>query len=405
MAQDRRHPLLIHVTTMPETFTFFRGQIAFLREQGFVVQAVSSPGPLLEATAAREQIPVSAVPMSRQITPWADLASLGCLYGIFRREKPAIVHAHTPKAWLLGTLAARLAYVPVVVYGMRGLPFVTAQGLKRQILILTEKIACALADRVIAVSQANRRTALNAGICPPGKIVVLANGSSNGVDATGRFQPQRFSPETRAELRQRYQIPPDAVVVGFVGRIVRDKGIVELAQAWQWLRSRYPQLYLLLIGPREPQDPVPESIILEMQADPRVVFAGQCPDPAPFYTAMDILVLPTHREGFPNTPLEAAAMNLPVVTTTVDGCPEAVADGVTGILVPPYDSQALAQALATLVNSPELREKLGQAGRQRVLAQFQPQLIWQALADEYQQLLAAKTGHQGKLRFCSRNAG
>ena len=381
---------LIHVTTVPETFTFFRGQIGFLREQGFVVKAVSSPGPLLAATAAREQIPVFAVPMHRQITPVADLVSLWQLYRLFQREKPDIVHAHTPKAGLLGTLAARLARVPVVVYGMRGLPFVTAQGLKRQILIFSEKIACALADRVIAVSQANRRTALAAGICPPEKIVVLANGSSNGVDAAGRFQPHRFPPETRTGLRERYQIPGDAVVLGFVGRIVRDKGIVELAQAWQWLRARYPQLYLLLVGPMEPQDPVPETILKDLQADPRVVCTGQCPDPAPFYTAMDILVLPTHREGFPNTPLEAAAMNLPVVATTVDGCVEAVADGVTGILVPPFDSQALAQALERLITSPDLREKMGQAGRERVLAQFQPQMIWQALYDNYQQLLSGK---------------
>ncbi len=384
--------VLIHITTVPDTFTFFRGQIGFLQEQGFVVQAVSSPGPLLAATAQREQIPVFAVPMQRQITPLADLSSLWRLYSIFRREKPDLVHAHTPKAGLLGTLAARLAGVPVVVYGMRGLPFVTARGLKRQILIFSEKIACALADRVIAVSQANRRTALAAGVCPPEKIVVLANGSSNGVDATERFNPHRFPPETRAQARERLQIPLNAVVLGFVGRIVRDKGIVELAQAWQWLRRRYPELYLLLIGPIEPQDPVPPDILQDLQKDPRVVFTGLCHDPTPLYTAMDILVLPTRREGFPNTPLEAAAMQLPVVATTVDGCVEAVADGVTGILVPPYDSQALAQALELLITSPELREKMGQAGRQRVLEKFQPHMIWQALYDNYQQLLSAKGG-------------
>ncbi len=389
----RREPLLlIHVTTVPETFTFFRGQIGFLQERGFLIKAVSSPGPLLAATAQRENIQVFPVPMPRRITPWADLVSLWQLYGIFRQQQPTIVHAHTPKAGLLGTLAARLARVPVVVYSMRGLPFVTARGLKRSLLLGTEKVACGLADRVIAVSQANRQTALAAGICSPGKIMVLGHGSSNGVDAEARFNPRRLAPETRARVRQRYHIPAEAVVLGFVGRIVRDKGILELAQAWQWLRERYPNLYLLLVGPKEPQDPVPRPVLADLEADSRVVWTGPCDDPAPFYAAMDILTLPTHREGFPNTPLEAAAMNLPVVATAVDGCVEAVADGVTGILVPPYDSRALAQALARLVSAPELREKMGQAGRRRVLAQFRPQVIWQALYESYRQLLSAKLG-------------
>ena len=266
---------IIHVTTVPTTFGFFQGQIAFMKERGFIVQAVSSPGEALDRTAKREGITVFPVEMHRRITPWADLDSLSKLYHLFRRQKPTVVHAHTPKGGLLGVIAARLARVPIVIYGMRGLPFVTAKGLKRKILMLSETVACRLADRVTAVSFANRDQAIAAGFCPPQKIVVLGKGSSNGVDAECRFNPQKLPAKIRERIRQQYRIPAKALVLGFVGRIVRDKGIVELATAWQRLRDRYPNLYLLLAGPIEPQDPIPIDVLEALQTDPRVKLIGR----------------------------------------------------------------------------------------------------------------------------------
>jgi glycosyltransferase involved in cell wall biosynthesis len=382
--------ILVHVTTIPETFNFFRGQINYLKAQGFEVHAVSSGGGSLIEIGEREAITTHAIDMTRKIDPLKDLIALAKLYRLFRGIRPDIVHANTPKAGLLGVLAARLARVPVVVYGMRGLRFETGEGLRRGILYSAEALTCRLAHRVICNSFSNRSRAISLGLCQEDKIRVLAQGSSNGVDAAGRFNPRNLPPTIRPQLRDDYQIPPDALVVGYVGRIVRDKGIAELEGAWQVLKDRFTDLFLLLVGPIESHDPVPPQVLDSFQKDPRVRLAGPVRETAPFYAAMDLLVLPSYREGLPNTPLEAAAMELPVVATRVDGCVDAVVDGVTGILIPPRDSGALADAISRLLQDPEERRQMGLAGRERVCRDFRPELIWQALYENYLDLLNSK---------------
>jgi glycosyltransferase involved in cell wall biosynthesis len=176
-------------------------------------------------------------------------------------------------------------------------------------------------------------------------------------------------------------------VVGFVGRIVRDKGIVELYQAWKILRARDLNLHLLLVGPFDPQDPVPPGIESRLRKDPRAHLTGMDWDTPRLYAAMDVVSLPTYREGFPNVPIEAAAMGLPVVATRIPGCVDAVQDGVTGTLVPPADAHALARAIEAYVTDPVLRRRHGVAGRERVLREFRQEVIWEALYREYLRLL------------------
>jgi glycosyltransferase involved in cell wall biosynthesis len=378
--------ILIHVTTVPETLTFFRGQIGYMKEKGFIVHGVSSPGKFLEETASREGILAHAVEMPRRISPLSDLRALYKLHRLFLTLKPTIVHSHTPKSGLLGSLAARLARVPVVIYTMHGLPFKTAKGPKRLILRATETLSCRLADRVFAVSLANRQEAIALRICSADKIKILGSGSCNGVDAEGRFNPHNLSMGVREQVRQAYNIPDYGLVLGYVGRIVRDKGIAELEAAWQILRPSFPHSYLMMVGDEEPQDPVPVDVMERLRTDKRVIITGWA-DPVPFYAAMDIMVLPTYREGFPVTPLEAAAMELPVVATWVDGCSEAVADGVTGLLVPSRNSSVLAAKIQSLLQNPGVRKAMGAAGRRRVLTSFNPNAIWESLYQEYASLL------------------
>lgn len=378
---------VFHITTVPTSLVFLHGQVGYMKAHGFRIHALSSPGKELDAFAKREAVEVSAVEMPRRITPLRDLRAVAAIFREMRRVRPAIVHAHTPKGGLLGMIAGAVAGAPVRVYHMRGLPLLAASGFRRRLLWVTEWVACRLAHRVICVSHSILREAVAARICPSSKIKVLLGGSGNGVDAAGRFGLEAQRADVRAETRSRFGIPEDALVIGYVGRIVRDKGIEELATAWHQLRDAFPHLHLLLVGPFEPQDPIRAKTERLLREDPRIHLAGMDWNTPPLYTAMDIVVLPTYREGFPNVPLEAAAMRLPVVATRVPGCIDAVAEGETGLLVPPRDATALAAALRQYLEHSELRLLHGAAGRARVLREFQPEAIWKACFEEYQQLL------------------
>jgi len=387
VSADRNSNLLVHIVTVPQTLNFLRGQIAYMKRRGFQVAAIASPGDSGAIISDAEGIPVYAIQMSRRMTPARDLVALWKLYRLLVNLKPGIVHAHTPKAGLLGTLAAFLARVPVRIYHIRGLPFESARGVRCGLLRWTERVSCRLANRVLAVSHSMRNIAIRENLCSPRKIEVPAKGSGNGVDANGKFNPSRYGAIVRKEMRRELRLPSEAVVIGFVGRVVRDKGIVELAQAWHSIRQENPLAFLLLVGPLEPQDPVPASTLRMLEGDANVRMTGGVSEVAPFYTAMDILALPTYREGFPNVPLEAAAMCLPVVATQIPGCVDAVVNGVTGTLVDPRNPVELYQALKQYIEKPELRQLHGSNGRQRVIRDFQQEGIWKAVYAEYRRLL------------------
>jgi glycosyltransferase involved in cell wall biosynthesis len=381
---------LIHITTVPESLPFLTGQVGYMKAQGFDVQAISSPGEQLDHFAAAEGISAHAISMPRRITPLRDLVAVAQLWHCLQQSRPQIVHAHTPKGGLLGMASAWLARVPVRIYHMHGLPMMTATGLKRHLLKWAERLACMLAHQVLCVSRSVREVAVAEQLCPPEKIKVLRKGSINGVDALEQLNPAKLPAGTRGKVRARYGIPPEAMVAGFVGRVVRDKGLIELTQAWQMLREEFPGLHLLIVGPFESQDPLPADVVALLRGDPRIHLAGECGTMAPLYAAMDLLVLPTYREGFGLVAIEAAAMALPVVATCIPGCVDAVENGVTGMLVPVHEALALADALCRYLRDPELRCRHGAAGRLRVLRDFQQQPLWEAVYQEYTRLLRDK---------------
>lgn len=385
--EGRARPTVVHVMTVPISLAFLSGQVSHMRGCGFSLHAITSPGPELAQFAEREGATVHAIPMARAITPIRDLSAVWQLWRTLRAIQPDIVHAHTPKGGLLGMIAATLAGTPVRVYHMRGLAFLTESGSRRWMLRVTERISCALARRVLAVSHSMRSIAVEEGLCRPEKIKVLLGGSGNGVDAKGRLKP--MDQTARCSARAQYGIPQSATVVGFVGRLARDKGIVELAAAWNLLRERHPGLQLLLVGWDE-LEPALADLGAALRADERVHVTGPQSEMARLYAAMDVVALPTYREGFPNVALEAAAMALPIVATSVPGCVDAVQDGVTGTLVPAHDATALAAALERYLSDPPLRVRHGEAGRHRVLTSFRQEAIWDAIAAEYRSLLGSR---------------
>lgn len=381
-------PKIVHITTVPQSLIFLTGQVGFMQQQGLEIEAISSPGDQLTAFGKAHDVVTHAIDMPRRISPGADLLSLSKMISALKNIRPDLVHAHTPKGGLLGMIAATAAGVPRRVYHMRGLPMVTATGNKRMLLTWTERVSCALAHEVICVSHSLRQVAIEEKLCPPHKMHVMLGGSGNGVDAATRFNPERQPKEMGQSIRELYGIPQDAVVVGFIGRLVQDKGILELTRAWRKITQSHPNAHLLIVGPFESRDAVPKDIVKTLQNTSSIHLAGFQKDTPAFYTAMDIVVLPTYREGFPNVPLEAAAMGLPVVATAIPGCTDAVDDGNTGLLVPVQNSDALAEAIITYLDDPDLRQTHGRRGRERVLADFAPEGIWRGIYALYQTLLA-----------------
>ena len=384
-----RKASILHTSTVASTLFFLDGQTEFMRSRGLEIQALSSPDKVLEHLHEHQRIPVYGIEMPRRITPIQDVFALRRIYRVLRSVRPDIVHAHTPKGGLLGTIGAWLARTPIRIYHIRGLPFVTAEGYKRRLLTLSEKVSCKLATQVLCVSHSVRQLLLDAGLCPPWKVKVLRHGSMNGIDAERLFNPHLIPDGVRLEVRCEYGIPESARVIGFVGRIVRDKGLIELMEAWQILRAKYPDLHMLVVGPFEPQDPVPPETEEVLRTDPQIKLTGLQGDIPRLYKAMDILALPTYREGFNNTLLEAAAMELPAVASAVPGCTDVVIDGVTATLVPPRDGLALADALSRYLDDPDLCRRHALAARERVLRDYRPEDMWESLYQEYLRLLGA----------------
>lgn len=383
------NPRIVIITTSAlTTRCFLEGQIRLMASEGFDIHTICSPGPQLEECRRNLGVPMHETAMMRRISPLADAVALLRLALNLRRLRPAIVHTHTPKAGLLGMGAARLAGVPVRIYTINGLRFATCAGLRRALLKTADKLGCWLATDILCVSNTLREEAIALGLCPPHKVKTLGDGGSHGVD-TSRFDPDRRNSADRQSIRLRYGLPSDALVIGYIGRIVRDKGIAELFSAWRVLRDEFPNLRLFLCGAPEEEDPLPRGLIQALRDDPRVRLAGEMLHDMPaFYAAIDISVLPSHREGLPNAALESQAMRVPLVATRIVGTTDAVRDGTTGFLVEPRNSAALAQALRPLILDGELRARIGAAGRVFVSRHFQEERISALLAAEYRRLRA-----------------
>ena len=377
---------VLHAVTSSLSLVLLRGQLDYLRAAGFHPAVVCGPGPQLDEMRATESIPVFTVGMEREISPLKDLVALVRASQLVRRLRPMISNSGTPKAGLLVGLAAWFNRVPCRIYTLRGLRVETATGPKRWLLLLTERIACACAHRVICVSLSLRQRAVELGVVPPEKTIVLASGSSNGVD------PYRFSstPERLADaaaVRRRLGIDPYRAVIGYVGRLTSDKGVPELMTAFGLVRQRFPSAALLLVGSYERGDPVPPEMRAAIESDLGVIRVDFTSEIATYYFVMDMLVLPTHREGFPNVVLEAQAASRPVVTTRATGALDSVCDSVTGLLVPVGDTAGLADALMKLLSDRDLARRMGRAGRERVIREFRHETIWEALAGFYRELL------------------
>lgn len=376
---------ITYIVTSALTAThLLRGQLSHVAGQGFETSIISSPGAGLSSLSAQEGAAVEEISIRREIAPLHDLYSLWKLWRTLRRLRPDCVNASTPKAALLGLIAARALGIPIRIYTIRGLRLETARGFKRWLLTTTERIALRCASDVICVSSSLRQKLANLDLAPYDKVRVLASGSSNGVDY------ERFSVEQDlrrlSEIRQQLGLRTNEFVIGFVGRLTRDKGIADLLAAFDRLLESGRNCRLLVIGDPEGGDPLPAPILNRMREDSRITLHPWARNIEEYYPLMNVLAFPSYREGFPNAPLEAACASVPTVAYRVTGSVDAIADNSTGCLVERGDAESLAASIDEYIGNPELRDAHGSQARQRAFDEFRREIVWQALTREYERL-------------------
>lgn len=381
---------VLHVTNVPFTVKqFLNGQIAYMHDHGVDVHVALRLDGLAGDFDTRGISEVHDIAIPRDIDPIGDLRAVRYLVRLIRRLQPGVVHGHTPKGGLLASIAAAITRTPMV-YHCRGLPYTTASGPKRQLLQATERLTLRLADRVLCISPSLREAVRADALCSDAKVTVPGGmGSGNGISAT-QYDPARHR-EAGRTLRTRLRIPPESPVIGFVGRLIRQKGIHELIDAFSHLRGTWPDLHLIVVGVFDERDKIAGPVRELMQNSPGIHLVGYQAYTAPWYAAMDVLAFPTYREGFGAVAAEAGAMEVPVVASRVTGCVDSIVDGETGILVTPASADALAAGLERYLRDPALRRRHGVRARQHVLSSFDQERIWGDILSVYQEL-AARNG-------------
>lgn len=376
---------VIQTFTVPVSLGFIEGQVSYWKEKGLAVQIVCADGEALPVFARKHGVTYHVVSFKRAITPFHDLICLWQTYRLFRRVKPAIVHGNTPKAGLISMLAARLAGVTVRVYEIHGFPFESRRRLSRWLLISMERLSCRASTHVLAVSDSLRKQAIRLEIAKAEKLTVPHHGSCNGVESLSKFNPSKLDARKLRQLKEELNL--NGTVIGFVGRLTRDKGVVELASAWQLLREEYPNVTLLLIGSSELESFPGKEVVDEMLRDPQVRQIGFVSEMAYYYALLDFMLLPTYREGLPNVLLEAGAMEVAAIASRVTGTVDALVEDETGLFCDAYSAESLARQMRVYLDNPDLVRQHGQNARRWVLRDFNPVDVWNAKFAVYQRAL------------------
>lgn len=379
-------PKLFRITTVPiSLFFLLKGQLRFMN-QYYDVKGVSSEDEdgLRLAAAENEGIEIIPIEMTRTISPIKDLKSVWQLYKLFKKEKPLIVHTHTPKAGTVGMLAAKLAGVPNRLHTIAGLPLLEATGPKRRLLDLVEKATYACATKIYPNSKGLHDIILENKYTRAEKLKVIGQGSTNGID-TSHFDPAVLVEEDLEKLREEIGIQSEDFVFVFVGRLVQDKGINELLSAFQKLSEKLSTAKLLLVGFFEKElDPLSEVSEKILETNKSIIYVGFQKDVRPYFAISHALAFPSYREGFPNVVMQAGAMNLPSIVTDINGCNEIIIEGENGTIIPVKNETALYEAMLKFMEDKTYYNQLKQNARTMIADRYEQQVVWEALLAEYQ---------------------
>lgn len=375
---------IIRTSTVPGSLnTFCRGLLRELQEKdGYEIVAVSSPDSVLDEIKNREGVKTYAVPMERHISPVKDLRSLWGLIRVFRKERPVMVHSMTPKAGLLSMMAAWICRVPVRLHTFTGLVFPTATGIKKKILIFTDRLTCAFASHIVPEGEGVKNDLINYKITKK-PLKVLGYGNVRGIDLN-YYNPVLSEVQSEAEKIRK----PGVFTFVFVGRLVRDKGINELVEVFSRLNIQYPNTRLLLVGPYEEKlDPLEQKTLIEINSNKAIETVGVQKDVRPWLAASDAFVFPSYREGFPNVVIEAGAMGLPSIVTDINGSREIIIEGKNGTIIPPRNTDALYQAMKSFIEEADKCAEMASSARALIMSRYEQSYVRNCLKEYYKELL------------------
>ena len=386
---------LIRVTTSDISLdSLIKGQLKFLSSE-FEVIGVSNNTGVLAMVGEREGIRTIEIPMHREISLFSDIKCLWLLYKLFRKEKPDIVHANTPKGSMLSMIASKLAFVPHRLYTVTGLRYQGASGLFRILLMVMERISCYCATKVIPEGEGVKKTLLKDNITSKEMHIIL-NGNINGID-TEYFNPDLFNRDrtdnklytgNKKDIRCDLNLKEDDFVFIFIGRIVRDKGMNELAVCMKRFKAEKKNVKLLLVGRFESKlDPLDADNEEFLRSDPNIHFLGYQNDVRPFFVAADVLVFPSYREGFPNVVLQAGAMGIPAIVTNINGCNEIIKEDFNGKIFSSKDVNALYEKMNWCLNNKNRVKDMASQSRKMIVDRYRQEEVWEATLQEYKKLL------------------
>ena len=381
-------PKLIRITTVPMALRYLLpGQMRFMAENGFDVLMISADGKELKDVIEKEDCPHIIVPMTRKITPLQDLRCLIKLIRIFKKEKPDIVHTHTPKAGILGMLAAKCCGVKVRIHTVAGLPMLVEKGWKRRLLRFVEKRTYAAANQVWPNSNSLLQVINAQNLCDPAKLSVIAKGSTNGIDVN-YFDKTTLDAQLLDQIKISINYYAQYKYLLFIGRLVVDKGIVELLNVFAALQQTNEALRLILVGDHEAAlDPLPADTIHQIENNSSVIHINWTDDVKYYMSVADLFVFPSHREGFPNVLLQAGAMELPVVCSRIEGNVDIVTHNKTGLIFDCGDQQQMQRQIEFALNNPGQSRSMAASLLNKVRADYRRENIWQNILEAYKSLV------------------
>lgn len=375
---------VLHVFTLATTAeSFFDGQFAYLSEAGYNLHLVSSDEPSQEF-CQRNHITFHKIEVARRVDIKADFRSIKALCKLIKREKYDAVFGHTPKGALVAMCAAFLSGIKTRVYYRHGLIYTTATGIKRRIFKTVEQFTSTIATNIINVSPSLSELAVKDHLNGDKKQSVIGSGTCGGIDTINIFNPALLSEESQIELKKSIVGDCD-FVVGFCGRLCHDKGIIELIEGFQLFQSNHSSVNskLLLVGPYDGRDILPDEIKAEIENNPNIIAIGRQDKsklPA-LYALMDVFVFPSYREGFGMCVIEASAMQVPILVSRSHGCVDSISENVSGLYIE-ISAESIADKLEGMLD-PSLRKRLGNGGSDFVTNNFDNKTMWPLIKKYY----------------------